>query len=95
MFIHIFALRWKPEATDPDRSRAAKEVLAFRNTVPGLIEVHIGRNVSPRGHGYAFIGLMKFTDKAAADAYAVHPAHKALLAWLVPLIDAVELDFEA
>jgi len=95
MFIHIFALRWKPEATDAGKARAAKEILAFRSTIPGLIEVQVGCNLSPRGQGYAFIGLMKFRDRAAADAYTIHPAHKALLAWLVPLIEAVELDFEA
>jgi hypothetical protein len=38
---------------------------------------------------------MKFTSKAATDAYSTHPAHMALLQWLVPLIDPVELDFEA
>jgi hypothetical protein len=38
---------------------------------------------------------MRFTDRAACDAYAIHPAHLALLEWLVPLIDPVELDFEA
>jgi hypothetical protein len=39
--------------------------------------------------------MMKFTSKAACDAYAIHPAHRSLLEWLVPLIDPVELDFEA
>ena len=34
-------------------------------------------------------------DKAALDAYVQHPAHQALLAWLVPLIDAIELDLRA
>jgi hypothetical protein len=38
---------------------------------------------------------MEFADQAALEAYVVHPAHKALLEWLVPLIDAVELDVEA
>ena len=38
---------------------------------------------------------MTFTDKAAADAYTTHPMHQALLQWLRPLIDPVELDFEA
>lgn len=36
-----------------------------------------------------------FEDKAAFDGYASHPAHMRLLKWLVPLIDALELDFEA
>jgi hypothetical protein len=95
MFVHIFAFRWKPEASESDQSRAEREILAFRDTIPGLLEVHVGANVSPRNQGYTFVGLMKFTGKAAADAYTVHPAHYALLAWLVPLIDPVELDFEA
>ena len=38
---------------------------------------------------------MTFTDKAAADAYTTHPMHQALLKWLVPLIEPVELDFLA
>jgi hypothetical protein len=95
MFIHIFGFRWKLEATEADKARAEKEILAFRGVIPGLIEAYVGPNLSPRGQGFAFAGMMKFTDKAACDAYAIHPAHQALLAWLVPLIDPVELDFEA
>jgi hypothetical protein len=95
MFIHIFGFRWKPEATEADKARAAHDIAAFRDLVLGLIDVHVGPNLSPRGQGYTFAGLMTFTDKAAADAYTRHPMHFALLKWLVPLIDAVELDFEA
>ena len=95
MFIHIFGFRWKPHATEADKARATREILAFRGVIPGLIEAHTGPNVSPRGQGYTFAGVMKFTDKAACDAYSTHPAHLALLDWLVPLIDPVELDFEA
>ena len=94
MFIHIFGFRWKPEATNADKLRAKQEILAFRNVVPRLIEAHVGPNLSPRSQGYEFAGMMKFTTKAAADAYTTHPMHVALLAWLVPLIDPVELDFE-
>jgi hypothetical protein len=39
--------------------------------------------------------MMKFVDKEAADFYSIHPAHMALLRWLAPLIDPVELDFKA
>ena len=38
---------------------------------------------------------MRFQDKAALDAYVQHPMHQALLKWLVPLIEPVELDFLA
>ena len=94
MFIHIFGFRWKPEATDADKERAAREIRAFKGQVPALIDVAVGENLSPRGQGYTFAGLMRFENRAACEAYAVHPAHMALLEWLVPLIDPVELDFE-
>jgi hypothetical protein len=95
MFIHIFGFRWEPAASAADQARAEKEILAFRGVIPGLLEAFVGQNLSPRGQGYTFAGMMKFTDKTACDAYSVHPAHMALLEWLVPLIDPVELDFEA
>ena len=94
MFIHIFGFKWKPEATEALKARATAEILAFDGRIPGLIEVHVGQNVSPRGQGYTFAGLMTFTDRAACEAYSVHPEHMALLEWLVPLIDPLELDFE-
>jgi len=95
VFIHIFGFRWKADATDADKVRAAREIRAFQGTIPGLINIAVGENLSQRGQGYTFAGLMQFRDRAACDAYATHPAHVALLEWLVPLIEPVELDFEA
>ncbi len=95
MFIHIFGFQWKERAASADKERAAREIRAFQGKIPGLMDVAVGENLSRRGQGYTFAGLMRFTDRAACDAYAIHPAHIALLEWLVPLIDPVELDFEA
>ena len=95
MFIHVFGFRWLAAATVEDKDRASREIRAFEGTIPGLIDVAVGENLSPRGHGYSFVGLMRFEDRAACDAYATHPAHVKLLERLVPLIVPVELDFEA
>lgn len=95
MFIHIFGFRWKDHATDAEKARAAHDIRAFQGKIPGLIEVFVGENLSPRGQDYTFAGLMKFPDRTAYDAYAIHSTHLTLLDWLVPLIDPVELDFEA
>jgi hypothetical protein len=92
---HVFAFQWKPAATDADKARALKDISAFQGQIPGLLETHVGANISPRGKGYTFGGIMRFKDQAALDAYVQHPAHQALLAWLVPLIDAIELDLRA
>jgi len=95
VFIHIFGFRWNAHATDADKARAAREIRAFQGTIPGLIDVCVGENVSPRAQGYSFAGVMRFAERGACDAYTTHPAHLALREWLVPLIEPVELDFEA
>jgi hypothetical protein len=92
---HVFAFQWKPGTSDTQKDQAAKEIAAFQGQIPGLLQTHVGPNISPRGKGYTFGGIMLFKDKAALDAYVQHPAHQALLKWLVPLIDAVELDLRA
>jgi len=92
---HVFAFHWKEGTPEAQKDRAAKEIAAFQGLIPGLLQTHVGANISPRGKGYTFGGIMQFKDKASLDAYVQHPAHQALLAWLVPLIDAIELDLRA
>jgi antibiotic biosynthesis monooxygenase (ABM) superfamily enzyme len=92
---HVFAFQWKPGTTDAQIERARKDILAFQGLIPGLLQTHAGPNISPRGKGYSFGGIMQFKDEASLAAYVQHPAHQALLTWLVPLIDAIELDLRA
>jgi antibiotic biosynthesis monooxygenase (ABM) superfamily enzyme len=92
---HVFAFQWKPDASESQKDKAAKDIAAFQGQIPGLLETHVGPNISPRGKGYTFGGIMRFKDQGSLDAYVKHPAHQALLAWLVPLIDAIELDLRA
>ena len=92
---HVFAFQWKPGTSDAQKEKAKKDILAFQGVIPGLIQTHAGPNISPRGKGYTFGGILQFQDEASLNAYVKHPAHQALLAWLVPLIDAIELDLRA
>jgi hypothetical protein len=94
-FFHAFAFRWKPDVSEAQKDKAAKEIAALQGKIPGLLETHVGPNISPRSKGYEFGGIMLFKDKASLDAYPRHPAHQALLSWLVPLVDAIELDLGA
>jgi antibiotic biosynthesis monooxygenase (ABM) superfamily enzyme len=92
---HVFAFQWKTDVTQAQKDRAAKDIAAFQGQIPGLLETHVGPNISPRGKGFTFGGVMRFKDQAFLDAYTHHPSHLALLAWLVPLIDAIELDLRS
>lgn len=95
MYIHMFAFRLKPGVTEELQERMLREIKALQGQIPGILETVVGKNDSPRGQGYVMGGVMKFPDKATLEAYNVHPVHQALLKWLVPLIDAIEVDFPA
>ncbi|HEY0795883.1 MAG TPA: Dabb family protein [Acidisarcina sp.] len=95
MFIHLFAFRWKPDVGEAQKELVVVAIRDLQGQIPGLLETHVGRNLSPRGAGYDLGGVMKFADQAALDSYGGHPAHQRLLAWLMPLIEPVEVDFES
>ena len=95
MFIHMFTFKLKAGITEAQQERMIREIRELKNHIPLVLESHVGKNVSPRGQGYAIGGVMKFADQAALDSYNAHPVHQALLKWLLPLIDAIEIDFPA
>ena len=93
MFIHMFAFRLKPDVTEAQQQRMLREIGALKNHIPLVLESYVGKNISPRGQGFIIGGVMKFADQAALESYNSHPVHQALLQWLVPLVDAIEVDF--
>ncbi len=95
MVIHTFAFRWKPGVSAEQRQRVIDAIRNLQGRIPGLEETWVGTNFSPRSQGYELGGVMKFANRAALEAYSAHPAHQELLTWLMPLIEPVEVDFEA
>ena len=91
MFIHMFSFRWKPGVTEQQKQRVLDEITALQTQIPGILDSAAGFNTSPRGQGYEFGGVMKFSNRAAYDAYNAHPVHQQLLTWLLPLIDPMEI----
>lgn len=80
---------------DAQKQRAIQEIQALQGKIPGLTETLVGANISPRSQAYELGGVMKFSDRSAYEAYNDHPVHQQLLSWLRPLIEPVEVDFDA
>ena len=96
MIVHTFHIRPRASAEPAQIERFLAEVRGFQGHVPGLLETYVGHNLSEHANGFTVGAAMKFTDKAALDAYIVSPIHKQLLGWAGPMIEAVqEVDFEA
>ncbi len=78
MFSHV-VIFW----TDPAQPDAADELLAGMNeylrTIPGSLQFHVGRMVPSHrpvvDQTYQVALNLVFPDKAAQDAYQVHPRH--------------------
>lgn len=93
MYVHMFLFVWKEGVTQAQIERSITEIRAFQGTIAGLDSTDVGVNISPKASRFGLGGVMRFVDEAAYAAYVDHPLHQALLTWLVPLIEAVEVDF--
>jgi hypothetical protein len=85
---HIALLQFKPGADVP---RLFAELKRLTQVIPGITAFSYGENHSPEGldrgltHGF----VMTFTDRAARDAYLVHPEHQTFVKFAVPLVEQI------
>jgi heme-degrading monooxygenase HmoA len=94
-YYHFILFRAKRTFEDNFMAKLRKLQARIVSEVPGLIEFHFERNVSPLGAGWDFVHMSKFTNKATQDAYQVHDAHNAMVDFLMPEVsDAVAGDID-
>lgn len=69
---------------------------SLRDSVPGVLELSCGANFTSRGREFTHALMVKLVDKAALDAYAVHPEHVRVVTELLAPIrkDILAIDFE-
>nr|WP_278250539.1 Dabb family protein [Paraburkholderia hospita] len=68
---------------------------ACRDAVPGIVHLEVGIATPGLDSTYDVVLVSDFTDKAALDAYQVHPAHQDVKAFLAPIREARQaVDYE-
>lgn len=73
--LHVVAGKWKADATDEQKKAALEGLKTMLGQLPGVRNVWLKADrVQPREYNYAF--AIEFESRAAADAYANHPAHE-------------------
>lgn len=74
--IHVAVIKWNPGVSDTDKEKALNGVKEMAAKTPGIKNVWIKADrVQPRDFNAAF--AIEFANRAAADAYAESPVHKA------------------
>lgn len=84
MYTHIVFFLLKEPAEAPEFE---ERLLALRDQVPSLAEIEVGVDDAPEGRSAHLSLLTRFADADGLEAYRVHPAHQAFLAWARPRIE--------
>jgi hypothetical protein len=76
MIEHLVLLRARPAFKQADWIAARDHFLSLKQSVPGIIELSIGENISPgRNLGYTHALRVLFRDESSLKVYADHPEH--------------------
>ena len=96
MVEHIVLFRWTEEASQEAIDTALAELRALKGKIAGIVDLSGGVNFSDRAKGYTHGLVIRFTDRAAVEAYGPHPEHQRVVQNLINPIraDTLVLDYE-
>jgi hypothetical protein len=86
---HIVHFKFKTSAT-PEQIKAVTDAFSALKAKTGVVEsIEWGTNVSPEGFdkGFNYVWLVTFKNIADRDTYLAHPAHKAFVEILLPILE--------
>ncbi|CAQ02639.1 Dabb family protein [Clavibacter sepedonicus] len=84
-----------PAAIDRDAARIAEVLGTLPGLVPGIRSFQVGRDVVGSARSHDVVLIADFDDRAALDAYDVHPEHQRVAAVVRGLVgSAASVDFE-
>ena len=87
---HVVHFKFKADADQEKIQKVVEEFAALREKIPVIEALEYGTNVSPEGldQGYTHCWIVSFKNAADRDAYLVHPAHRAFVEVLKPVLEA-------
>ena len=89
VYRHVVAFKFKETATEQQIQEIIDGFADLQNKIDAIIGYEHGINVSPEGldQGFTHVFIVTFKDKAGLEVYLPHPAHKAFVDKLLPLLE--------
>ena len=86
--VHVVAFKYKKAVTDPKKKEIADALVALKKSIPQIVSVQHGPNISKEGFdkGYSEIFIVTFANEKDRDTYIEHPKHKEFAKMLDGLI---------
>jgi hypothetical protein len=92
MIDHLVFLAAKEDASPEDIEDLISSMRGLKDTVPGVVDLSIGENFSPRSGGYTHGLFVRF--ETADDLQGEHPDHQAVVEKLDRLTSRIVVDYE-
>jgi hypothetical protein len=88
---HIVHFKFKSDATPEQIKKVTDEFAALKGKISEVESLEWGTNMSPEGlsKDFKYCWIVSFKNAKDRDAYLVHPAHKAFVTILKPILDDV------
>lgn len=86
---HVVAFKFKQTTTDQQIEQIIEDFAGLQDDIDTIIGFEHGKQVSPEpfAQGYTHVFTVTFKDQAGLETYLPHPAHKAFVEKLLPLLD--------
>ena len=96
MLTHIVIWKYRPDTAESSRAEHVTRLRSLSSVVPGIERFSVGFDTLhlPRSYDTGLVAI--FHDRAALDAYTVHPNHRKVAEFGRGISDTVaSVDFES
>jgi antibiotic biosynthesis monooxygenase (ABM) superfamily enzyme len=94
MIDHLVFLSAREEASPEDIEDLISSIRGLKETVPGVMDLTVGENFSPRSGGYTHGLFVRFESIEDLQEYMKHPDHLAVVEKLDALTTRIVVDYE-
>ena len=94
MIDHLVFLAVREDASPEDIEDLIASIWSLKDAVPGVIDLSVGENFSPRSGGYTHGLFVRFETADDLQAYLKHPDHLAVAEKLDSLTSRIVVDYE-
>ncbi len=86
MITHIVFFAFKPENRSEHIAEAKRRIAAMEGQIPTLRSIELGENFSDEARAMDLALTARFDDRDGLAAYAVHPVHRAVIAYIQTVV---------
>jgi hypothetical protein len=91
---HLVFLSVREEASPEEIEDLISSIRGLKGAVPGVVDLTMGENFSPRSGGYTHGLFVRFESVEDLQEYMKHPDHLAVVEKLDALTDRIVVDYE-